>query len=128
VPPPAPDPSARATAGAPAPCAPPGEKPLAAPAVRKRAWELGIELQYVHGSGPAGRITHADLDAYCRLARPAAPAPARPLRRTAWRTAVPVIGLRRKIAEKMQLAKRRIPHFTYVEESTSPNSKRCAPS
>jgi 2-oxoisovalerate dehydrogenase E2 component (dihydrolipoyl transacylase) len=41
-----------------------GEKPLAPPAVRQRAWDLGIDLQYVFGSGPAGRITHADLDAY----------------------------------------------------------------
>src|SRR5690606_24317675 len=43
---------------------PDGGKPLASPAVRKRAWDLGIELQYVPGSGPAGQITHADLDGY----------------------------------------------------------------
>jgi 2-oxoisovalerate dehydrogenase E2 component (dihydrolipoyl transacylase) len=48
-----------------------GEKPLAAPAVRQRAWDMGIELQYVTGSGPAGRITHADLDEHLCLARPA---------------------------------------------------------
>ena len=41
-----------------------GDKPLASPAVRQRARDLGIELQYVPGSGPAGRISHADLDAY----------------------------------------------------------------
>lgn len=41
-----------------------GDKPLAAPAVRQRAWDLGVELQFVAGSGPAGRITHADLDAH----------------------------------------------------------------
>ncbi|MBU6494702.1 MAG: E3 binding domain-containing protein, partial [Burkholderiales bacterium] len=42
----------------------PGERPLASPAVRKRAWDLGIELRFVHGTGPAGRIGHEDLDAY----------------------------------------------------------------
>jgi len=94
-----------------------GEKPLAAPAVRKRAWDMGIELQYVAGSGPAGRITHADLDAH--MAGHRAGYGASHDDRYAeldGEEAVPVIGLRRKIAEKMQLAKRNIPHFTYVEE------------
>jgi len=95
----------------------PGEKPLAAPAVRRRAWDLGIELQYVTGSGPAGRITHADLDAWVagQRRRPATASDGRYAQREG-EEAVPVIGLRRKIAERMQLAKRRIPHFTYVEE------------
>jgi 2-oxoisovalerate dehydrogenase E2 component (dihydrolipoyl transacylase) len=94
-----------------------GEKPLAAPAVRKRAWDLGIELQYVTGSGPAGRITHADLDTYVAGQRrgPATVSDGRYAQREG-EEAVPVIGLRRRIAEKMQLAKRQIPHFTYVEE------------
>ncbi|WP_440962928.1 dihydrolipoamide acetyltransferase family protein [Massilia sp. GER05] len=92
-----------------------GEKPLAAPAVRKRAWDLGIELQYVAGSGPAGRITHADLDAHVAGRGRAAGADGR-YAQLEGEEAVPVIGLRRKIAEKMQLAKRQIPHFTYVEE------------
>jgi len=94
----------------------PGDKPTASPAVRRRAWELGIELQFVHGSGPAGRITHEDLDVY--LASRGQPmgttAPGR--RERHGEEAVPVIGLRRKIAQKMQEAKRRIPHFSYVEE------------
>src|ERR1700734_1455888 len=47
--------------GAPRPL---GEKPLAAPAVRLKAREAGVDLKFVHGSGPAGRITHPDLDAY----------------------------------------------------------------
>jgi 2-oxoisovalerate dehydrogenase E2 component (dihydrolipoyl transacylase) len=98
----------------------PGEKPLAAPAVRQRAWDLGIELQYVAGSGPAGRITHADLDAYVERAKigERVPRGAGESRYAALEgeRAVPIIGLRRKIAEKMQDAKRRIPHFTYVEE------------
>ena len=92
-----------------------GEQPLAAPAVRKRAWDLGIELQYVAGSGPAGRITHADLDAHV-AGRGRAPGADGRYAQLEGEEAVPVIGLRRKIAEKMQLAKRQIPHFTYVEE------------
>lgn len=43
---------------------PAGEKPLASPAVRRRADELGVKLQYLRGSGPDGRITHADLDSF----------------------------------------------------------------
>jgi 2-oxoisovalerate dehydrogenase E2 component (dihydrolipoyl transacylase) len=94
----------------------PGEKPIASPAVRRRAWDLGIELQFVHGSGPAGRITQEDLDVYL-ASRGQAPATlGRGLRQRQGEEAIPVIGLRRKIAQKMQEAKRRIPHFSYVEE------------
>jgi len=95
-----------------------GDKPLAAPAVRQRAWDLGVELQFVAGSGPAGRITHADLDAHVAGHRGGA-ANGGPDERYAEQHgehAMQVIGLRRKIAEKMQEAKRNIPHFTYVEE------------
>ncbi|HEY8025455.1 MAG TPA: dihydrolipoamide acetyltransferase family protein [Burkholderiaceae bacterium] len=97
----------------------PGEKPLAPPAVRQRAWDLGIELQYVFGSGPAGRITHADLDAYLARRNGNGGGSGGADNRYAelhGELAVPIIGLRRKIAQKMQEAKRRIPHFTYVEE------------
>ena len=95
----------------------PGERPIASPSVRRRAWELGIELQFVAGSGPAGRITHDDLEAYRVSRGQAAAAGAPPSRRERHgEEAVPVIGLRRKIAQKMQEAKRRIPHFSYVEE------------
>lgn len=94
----------------------PGEKPLASPAVRKRAWDLGIELRYVHGSGPAGRVMHEDLDAYLQGqgAVTTARGPAYAERND--EEQVPVIGLRRKIAQKMAESKRRIPHFSYVEE------------
>lgn len=101
----------------PAPMRAPGDKPIASPAVRRRAWELGIELQFVHGSGPAGRIAHEDLDVY--LASRGQPAQGQGSSAYAQRDtedAIPVIGLRRKIAQKMQESKRRIPHFTYVEE------------
>jgi 2-oxoisovalerate dehydrogenase E2 component (dihydrolipoyl transacylase) len=111
-------PQQRSYQNGPAPMRAEGEKPLAAPAVRQRAWDLGIELQFVHGSGPAGRITHADLDAHVAGRRGAAQAAGRDERyaKREGEHAAPVIGLRRKIAEKMQEAKRNIPHFTYVEE------------
>ncbi|KMJ89247.1 branched-chain alpha-keto acid dehydrogenase subunit E2 [Achromobacter xylosoxidans] len=101
---------------APAAARQPGEKPLASPAVRKRAWDLGIELRYVHGSGPAGRVMHEDLDAYLQGqgAVTVARGPAYAERND--EEQVPVIGLRRKIAQKMAESKRRIPHFSYVEE------------
>ncbi|WP_313034447.1 dihydrolipoamide acetyltransferase family protein [Massilia alkalitolerans] len=102
----------------PAPMRGEGEKPLAAPAVRQRAWDLGIELQFVHGSGPAGRILHSDLDAHVSGRRGGAQGTGRDERyaKREGEQSAPVIGLRRKIAEKMQEAKRNIPHFTYVEE------------
>lgn len=96
----------------------PGDKPIASPAVRRQAWDLGVELQFVPGTGTAGRITHEDLQAYVARAaqsQPAGVADQRYAQRLDEQT-VPVIGLRRKIAQKMQEAKRRIPHFTYVEE------------
>ncbi|WP_273028759.1 dihydrolipoamide acetyltransferase family protein [Massilia timonae] len=95
-----------------------GDKPLAAPAVRQRAWDLGVELQFVAGSGPAGRITHADLDAHVAGHRGGAANGGLDERYAEQHGehATQVIGLRRKIAEKMQEAKRNIPHFTYVEE------------
>lgn len=40
------------------------ERPLASPAVRKHALDLGIQLRLVRGTGPAGRVLHEDLDAY----------------------------------------------------------------
>ena len=100
-----------------APEAPPkqseAQKPLASPAVRRRAGDLNVSLSDVSGSGPEGRIEHADLDALS--AKATAPRPAAYASRTAVEE-IKVIGLRRKIAEKMQDAKRRIPHFAYIEE------------
>ena len=116
---PAPSRAAAAHARAGTPARAQGQAPLAAPAVRKRAWDMGIELQYVAGSGPAGRITHADLDAFVAGQRHGHGRAAGVDDRYAeleGEQAVPLIGLRRKIAEKMQMAKRQIPHFTYVEE------------
>src|SRR5512141_1327095 len=112
----APSPAKSSAAYSSAPAAPAPERPIASPAVRARAWELGIALEQVAGTGPAGRITREDLEAHAvrgagnRQAAPGAYAERHD------ETAVPVIGLRRKIAHKMQEAKRHIPHFSYVEE------------
>ena len=92
-----------------------GDKPLASPAVRQRALELGVQLQFVQGSGPGARITHADLDSYVARGAPTGPVSGGLVQRENTEE-IKVIGLRRKIAEKMQDAKRRIPHFAYVEE------------
>ncbi|MDX8479168.1 dihydrolipoamide acetyltransferase family protein [Mesorhizobium sp. VK24D] len=93
---------------------PEGEKPLASPAVRLRAKEAGIDLRQVAGSGSAGRISHEDIDAF--LARGPQLGRATGLARKDGVEEIKVVGLRRKIAEKMALAKSRIPHITYVEE------------
>ncbi|MBM7059601.1 2-oxo acid dehydrogenase subunit E2 [Pseudomonas sp. UL073] len=91
----------------------PGEKPLASPAIRQRARDLGVELQFVQGSGPAGRILPDDLEHYLTHGG-ATVASGYAARHDEQK--IPVIGLRRKIAQKMAEAKRRIPHFSYVEE------------
>ena len=90
---------------------------LASPAVRRRAREAGIELSQVRGSGPAGRIRHADLDAF--IAAGGSVAGAAPVAYSTKRTdvtEVKVVGLRRKISEQMTLSKSKIPHFSYFEE------------
>lgn len=104
-------PGQRSVSGAPRP---EGEKPLASPAVRLRAKEAGIDLRQVAGSGPAGRIGHDDIEAF--LARGPQIAKASGLARNDAVEDIKVVGLRRKIAEKMTLSKSRIPHITYVEE------------
>jgi 2-oxoisovalerate dehydrogenase E2 component (dihydrolipoyl transacylase) len=94
---------------------PPGEKPLAAPAVRLKAREAGVDLRFVRGSGPAGRITNDDLDAF--IARPAEAPPKGSVRtpNQAVET-IKVVGMRRRIAHNMAESSRRVAHFSYVEE------------
>jgi len=93
----------------------PGARPLASPAVRQRARESGIDLSGLQGSGPAGRVTHADLDSWKDAGSPVAAAgPSRTALTGV--TEVPVIGLRRKIAESMTTSYTTIPHFSYFEE------------
>ncbi|WLG99105.1 dihydrolipoamide acetyltransferase family protein [Pseudomonas beijingensis] len=94
----------------------PDERPLASPAVRKHALDLGIQLRLVQGSGPAGRVLHEDLEAY--LAQGSS-TPAKGGSGYAERhdeQQIPVIGMRRKIAQRMQEATQRAAHFSYVEE------------
>ncbi|MEO1243583.1 MAG: dihydrolipoamide acetyltransferase family protein [Pseudomonadota bacterium] len=94
---------------------PEGEKPLASPAVRKRAAEAGVDLRRVMGGGPAGRITHEDLDAFIASGGETG-ARGTGLTRNMSVTETPVIGLRRKIAEKMEASHARIVPITYVDE------------
>jgi 2-oxoisovalerate dehydrogenase E2 component (dihydrolipoyl transacylase) len=109
---------AQPPAGAPAAARGPsrGRRPAAAPAVRARARVIGVELGVVDGTGPDGRITHGDLDAYIMSTRPSASARSTVSTGDDTVEDVKVTGLRRNIAERMQASKRRIPHFTYVEE------------
>lgn len=93
----------------------PGTKPLAAPSVRAKARDAGVDLRQVPGSGPAGRISHEDLDAF--IASGGVIQRGTTTRgRNQGTEEVRVIGMRRKIAQKMQIAKRQIPHITIVEE------------
>jgi 2-oxoisovalerate dehydrogenase E2 component (dihydrolipoyl transacylase) len=93
-----------------------GEKPIASPAVRRRAWEAGVELQFVPGTGPGGRISQSDLDSYIASGGSIGQAAATGLWKRPGTEDIKVIGLRRTIAMRMQDAKRRIPHFSYIEE------------
>ena len=92
------------------------ERPLASPAVRKHALDAGIQLRLVQGSGPAGRILHEDLDAYLQQGTAKASSTANPYAERNSEEQIPVIGMRRKIAQRMQDATRRAAHFSYVEE------------
>ena len=75
---------------------------MASPATRRRASEIGLDLARVQGTGPGGRIVEADLE--------------RAQRGTPGITEIPVIGVRRVIAQRMSDSKRNAPHFAYVEE------------
>ncbi|HEX4637433.1 MAG TPA: dihydrolipoamide acetyltransferase family protein [Rhizomicrobium sp.] len=111
--------------------APPGglvnPDPSASPATRRRAMEWGIELKDVRGTGRNGIITVEDLERYRSGAQARATVPAQagiqpdlaaPPEKLAHHRVeeIPVVGLRRRIAERMLESKRSIPHFSYVEE------------
>mgnify|MGYP001266656425 CR=1 FL=1 len=104
-----------------APTAPPvSGKTLATPAVRSYARENGVDINAVAGSGKDGRVSKSDIDAHvtggvrapAAIAFSAIESPGYPRADEA----IKIIGLRRKIAEKMVESYRTIPHFTYVEE------------
>lgn len=90
-----------------------GAPVLASPAVRMRAREAGIDLRVVCGSGPAGRISHADLDHLFQQAGQSSPPSSS---KTESVETVKVVGLRRMIAKRMSEANAAIPHITVVEE------------
>jgi 2-oxoisovalerate dehydrogenase E2 component (dihydrolipoyl transacylase) len=93
-------------------------KVMTSPSIRARAREAGIDLAEVPGSGPRGRILLSDFEAFVASGgkTPAASTAAHaPAKRTGT-TEIKVIGLRRKIAERMAAAASEIPHFSYVEE------------
>ncbi len=108
------------------------DKPLATPATRKLARDLGVDLRRVPPTGNGGRVTKDDVRAWAGsgngagaaaepAARPAAPArePVRVLSsedERALEERKPFVGIRRKIAERMQTAKNTAAHFTFVEE------------
>lgn len=123
-------------------------KPLATPATRKLAREIGVDLRRVPPSGPQGRTTRQDVKTFGDTAvgtivapassvPAAAPAaakstgtgiapslPAQPIVAPSRESAAleerkPFVGIRRKIAQKMQTAKNTAAHFTFVEECHS---------
>ena len=121
------------------------EKPLAAPATRKLARELDIDLRHVEPSGPGGRVTREDVERHSggRRAgqvrtpadvtiteheavtirpapdpspRPAAAAPPAPVGVRQEDQTVPIRGMRKRIYENMARSKHTAAHFTYVDE------------
>jgi len=98
------------------------DKPLAAPATRKLARELGVDLRSVEPSGSAGRVTREDVERHATQGRSApAPAaspapPAAPPRQVAGDERVPIRGLRKRIFENMARSKHTAAHFNYIEE------------
>ncbi|MVV50780.1 2-oxo acid dehydrogenase subunit E2 [Pseudomonas sp. PB120] len=92
------------------------ERPLASPAVRKHALDLGIQLRLVRGTGPAGRVLHEDLDTYLAQGQSNASTATAAYAQRLDEEQIPVIGMRRKIAQRMQDATQRAAHFSYVEE------------
>lgn len=87
-------------------------KVATSPSIRARARETGVDLATVPGSGPRGRILKADFEAFLATDEPVA---ATNIKRSGT-TEIKVIGLRRKIAQRMAKSASEIPHFTYVEE------------
>ena len=89
-------------------------RPLASPAVRQKARDLGLDLRRIAGSGPAGRIQHEDLE---RAAAPPALSQRSPVAQAdSSVTEIKLSGMRRAIAKRMSEANRRIPHFSIIEE------------
>jgi pyruvate dehydrogenase E2 component (dihydrolipoamide acetyltransferase) len=120
-------PAARATNGGAVPATEYYQaKPLATPATRKLARDLGVDLRRVRPSGPNGRVTKDDVQALSAGgAVVATPVQTRaPVTSGGVEERKPFVGLRRKIAERMRLAKQTAAHFTFVEEVDVDELKR----
>lgn len=91
-------------------------KILTSPSVRRQARESGIDLSQVSGSGTRGRIMRSDLEQHLSNGPSGSEQPVPVKEHSNAVTEIKVIGLRRKIAERMSEANREIPHFAYVEE------------
>ena len=114
--PPAPAPTERVVSAEPKPSAPAAARPAAAPAVRERARLLGLNLADVEGSGPGGRIVHADLDRFITESRGVRKPPApQAVDGDAAGREEPVRGVRRRIAERLTATWTEVPHITYVD-------------
>jgi pyruvate dehydrogenase E2 component (dihydrolipoamide acetyltransferase) len=98
------------------------DKPLAAPATRKLARELGVDLRRVEPSGSSGRVTREDVERHAQppapraAAAPAAPAAAPSVKVSEGDERVPIRGLRKRIFENMARSKHTAAHFNYIEE------------
>ena len=123
--PPRPEPT-RSTTAPPAPMrtdAPPAPGPtgdvLAAPAVRRLAKELNVNLAAIRGSGPQGRFTEDDVRNAAKgppRAAVVAPSPTVTVAAGGAEQRIPIHGLRKRIFEKMAKSNVTAAHFTYVEE------------
>lgn len=134
--------AAKSTAPAPGPSVPPQmtqvqthvsppvaeSRVLAAPSTRRLARESGVDINELKGSGPAGRVTRDDVLSTSggagavaagapAFAKSVVPRPSYQGPAGALETREPIRGIRKKIAEKMQMAKHVIPHFTLMEEA-----------
>src|SRR2546427_855716 len=92
---------------------------LAAPAVRRLAKELNVNLAAVRGSGPQGRLMEDDVRKAARgpaMGAAAAPAPAVAVTPSGAEERIPIHGLRKRIFDKMAKSNVTAAHFTYVDE------------
>jgi len=97
------------------------ERPLAAPAVRKLARELGVDLSLIKGTGPRGRITREDVLNYVNKLKEEVKEvkeikEVKIERKEALEEVIPIRGIRRKIAEHLRLSKDRAVHTLHVDE------------
>ncbi len=121
---PAPAPARSANGGLDVYPPPAAQKTLATPATRRLAREMGVDLNQVRGSGIAGRVTREDvLHGGAGATAAGAPSVQQPPRMAyqgpvgASEERVALKGIRKKIAENLQMAKHIIPHFTLADEA-----------